>query len=191
MLRNKMHAFSLTVDAELLLPPILLGYRYAFHPRLELGWDLGGNYGLFEVLLHAKTRFLETADHRFFWGSRLRTGYKDHHWSSAGEAIVFDDRSWVFSFDNILAYRLGRQRNKAFYLNTTFYIDLDLRTPHRQTDFYLVPAALGYEMNLALHFNIFVELGLGIALNGTETYKGVLYKGDLFPLGKLGGAFLF
>lgn len=175
------HALVLTVDAELLLPPIMLGYRHALADGLELGAELGGDKGLFQALLAAKGRLVERDGG--YWGLRARTGYKLHDFSS-GE-IVFDDNSWIVSLEHVAAVRLGQGRALALYVSSYLYLDIDLRSPRRQTDVYVAPASLGLETRHG-RLAVFVEVGFGIGLNGTETDRGLLYVSDLFPIGKLG-----
>jgi len=182
ILQRGAHALVLTIDAELLLPPIMLGYRYGLLDGLELGAEAGGDQGLFQALLSAKRRLVERDGG--YWGLRLRTGFKTHDWSSG--AIVFDDRSWVVSLEHVAALRLGQRRSLALYVNSFVYLDIDLRTPQRQTDVYLAPASLGLEARLGRRFSAFLELGFAIGLNGTQTHTGLLYVSDIFPIGKLG-----
>lgn len=179
-------AMVLTLDAELLLPPLMLGYRYGILEDWEVGAEIGGDKGLFQALLTAKRRLVERQGG--YWGLRTRAGYKTHDWS-AGE-IVFDDRSVVVSLEHVAALRLGRARTMALYVNTFVYFDIDLRTPRRQTDIYLSPASVGFEALLGRRVSLFIEVGFGIGLNGTETNRGLLYVSDIFPIGELGLALL-
>lgn len=182
ILKQGDHAVVLAVDAELLLPPLMLGYRHGLLDGLELGAELGGDKGLFLALVTAKKRLVER--NGGYWGLRLRGGYKSHDWS-AGE-IVFDDESVVISLEHAAALRLGQRRDMALYINSFVYFDIDVRSPQRQTDVYLAPASLGFEALLGSHFSVYIELGFAIGLNGTETYKGKLFVSDIFPIGEIG-----
>ena len=182
ILNQGAHAVVLAVDAELLLPPLMLGYRYGLLDGLELGGELGGDKGLFQALITAKKRLVERGGG--YWGLRLRAGYKTHDWSF-GE-IVFDDTSAVVSLEHAAALRLGQRRDMALYINSFVYLDIDLRSPQRQTDVYLAPASLGFEALLGSHISVYIELGFAIGLNGTETYRGTLFVSDIFPIGEIG-----
>ena len=88
--------------------------------------------------------------------------------------------------------RLGDRRQLALYLSPMIYADVDLRTdPRRQTDLYLAPATVGFELLLGRGASVFAEIGPVWGINGTETNKGVLYEGDWFPVGQLGAAVRF
>ena len=190
LLNRGQHAVVLYLDAELLAPPVTVGYRHGVLRWLELGLDVGANTGLLQVLAHTRLQLLQSASRRLFWGLHLRSGYKTHHFS-IGETVVADDTSWVTAAEHCLGLRLGQARRHVLYLETQVYVDIDLRTPRRQTDYYLAPASLGYEAMITRWSSVFVELGFVISLNGTETHAGLLYEGDLFPMGQVGAAVRF
>jgi hypothetical protein len=191
ILNRGQHAVVLYLDAELLLPPITAGYRYGVLSWLELGLDVGANEGLIQGLLHARARLYESPrSRRLFVGLRVRTGPK-YHLLELSQKILFDDRSWVVAGELSLAVRLGDRRQLALYLSPMFYADVDLRTPQRQTDLYLAPATVGFELLLGQGASVFGEIGPVWGINGTETHRGKLYEGDWFPVGQLGVAVRF
>lgn len=187
-IREGQHALLLYADAELLLPAVMVGNRFGLRPWLEVGLDAGGSYGLFQALIQLKARLFESRGGRFFWGLRFRTGYKYHDWAPSDE-LVFDDRGWIMAWEHALAVRLGSRRAIALYLSSLLYVDLDLRRPERQDDLYVGPLTLGLEAMIGERLSFFFEAGFVISVNGTETDRGLLYEGDLFPTGQLGLAY--
>ncbi len=181
-------AFVIYLDAELLIPPLMVGYRHGVLPWLELGLDVGGSTGLVQGLAHARARLYESPrSRRIFIGARLRTGPKIHE-LRLSDGLIFDDRGWIFAAELALAVRLGARRRTALYLGATFYAEVDLRTPARQTDLFLVPASLGIERLVGRGVSVFAEIGPVWMINGTETADEVLYQGSWFPVGQFGFA---
>jgi hypothetical protein len=189
MLAKNEHAFIAYVDATVLPPAVMAGYRYGIFYWWDVGLEIGGSHGVFQALLHLKMENLKTFETElFFWANRIRTGFKHHEYGYTDE-LLFEDRSWIFSFDNTFSFRLGSMRRQALYLTSTLYIDIDLHTPRRQTDYYVMPAMLGFETMIGSTANFFVEAGFAISLNGMQTHAGILYTGDLFPVATLGVAY--
>lgn len=186
-LNKNEHAAVLTVDGEVLPPAVMLGYRYGLLYWWEIGADVGGDYGVFQALLHMKMENYKTAEsERFYWGTSYKTGFK-HHVAELTEKARFDDRSWVVLFENSFALRLGDARDKSIYLVTQFYIDLDLHEDRRQTDYYVAPALFGFESVLGSYSNLFIQAGAAYSINGMEMADGeILYEGDWFPVVQLG-----
>jgi hypothetical protein len=189
MMNKNEHAFILYADGAFLPPAIMLGYRYGINYWWEIGFDAGGDYGLFQALFHTKMEMFKTRKTElFFWALQLKFGYKYHKFE-LNKDNYFDDKSLVLQLDNSLAIRLGKKRDKVLYYDTLFYVDIDLHSPRRQTDFYIGPVILGYEMMIGKFLSFFIEAGWIISLNGMETDKGLYYDGDSFPVGKIGIAF--
>lgn len=181
-------AMVLYLDAELLLPPLTVGFRHGLFPWLELGIDVGAHKGLIQGLVHAKVRIYESPiSRRFFLGARLRTGPKFHQ-LQLSEELIFDDLGWVLAGSVAVAVRFGSRRQAAIYLSSIFYAEVDLHTPTRQTDLFWVPASVGLEYLLGRGVSVFFELGPVWMINGTETADQVLYDGAWFPVGQLGVA---
>ncbi|MFN2169484.1 MAG: PEP/pyruvate-binding domain-containing protein, partial [Anaerolineae bacterium] len=132
--------------------------RYSQH-KVDL-LDLGANQGLIQGLLHARVRLYESpASRRLLAGLRLRTGPK-YHDLELSDHLVFDDQSWVVAGELSFAVRLGDRRQLALYLSPMIYADVDLRTdPRRQTDLYLAPATVGFELLLGRGASVFAEIG--------------------------------
>ncbi|MBN2531214.1 MAG: hypothetical protein JXR76_32830 [Deltaproteobacteria bacterium] len=188
ILNKNEHAAVLTVDGELLPPAILAGYRYGLFYWWEAGFDVGGDYGVFEALAHMKMEYFKTAkSERFYWGGTYKTGYKHHKVDFKEDVLEFDDRSWIVSLENSFALRFGKTRQKSLYLATQFYIDYDLHAKHRQTDYYVAPALLGWENTIGNHGNFFIHAGMVYAINGMEMPSDrILYEGDWFPIVQFG-----
>ena len=178
------HALVVTLDGQVLLPALMLGYRYGAADWLELGIDVGASVGLFQSFAQAKAAIYRSPGERIFVGARLYSGYKIHDYEIG--SIIADDNSWGSAIEPSLAVRFGDRKRRALYFSALFYVDFDLRSPRRQTDLYLLPAIVGFESLIGTRFNFYVEAGLALSLNGTETPKGVLYAGDAFPVVKAG-----
>jgi hypothetical protein len=183
------HAFLFYADAAVLPPALMFGYRFGLFYWWEMGFDVGGDYGVFQSLLHFKMENMKTRKSEFFfWVFTFKTGYK-YHSVDMGDNLYFDDNSWVYDFQNAFAFRFGQKKDKAIYLTTRFYIDQDLRSAGLQTDYYFMPGILGFETVIGKYGNFFVDAGAAWSINGMETPdKGVLYEGDWFPIMKLGFA---
>lgn len=193
--RNE-HAVLLFVDAEVLPAAAMIGYRYGLLSWWDIGFDAGGNLGVFQALLHTKMINLKTKKTElFWWGFTFKTGYKWHQ-IDYGENFIIDDKSWIYVFENPFAFRFGKTREKALFLTTKLYIDQDLREPRRQYDYYLAPAHIGYEMVIGKYTNFFIEAGVMWSINGSEVEQEVngnreivnKYKGDWFPVMQIGFA---
>lgn len=189
MLRKNEHALLVYVDGTLIPPAIMFAYRYGIFFWWDIGFDIGGNYKVFQAYLHMKMENFKTKKSEFFiWSNRFKTGYK-YHMIDITDTLIFDDKSWVFIIDNNFGFRLGKEKDKVIYLTTQFYIDMDLREPKRQSDYYLTPAILGFEAMLNKYLNFYIEAGITISLNGSETHAGLMYDNDIFPIGKIGISF--
>jgi hypothetical protein len=185
--RNE-HAFLVYIDGVLFPPPVMVGYRYGIFYWWDLGVEVGGGAGVFQALLHFKMENIKTFETEFFyWGNRISTGYKRHEFSWT-EDLVFDDRSWIVTVENGLAFRLGRKRDKAIYINTVYYVDIDLHDPRRQDDHYLSPANVGFEMMVGETANLYVEVGMTYSFNGMQTWAGERFENTWFPTFRLGVA---
>jgi len=163
---------------------------------LTVGLDVGGDYGVFQALLRIKQEMARTRrTNFFFWGWHIRTGYKyvnvdlTDTWSDVWR---FDDNSWILNFQNVFSFRFGQHRRRAVYFTTALYWDFDLRGEGRQTDFYVYPVTIGFESILGDSWNLFVEAGTIISVNGWETDIGVISQnGDFFPTASFGAAYRF
>lgn len=183
--RNE-HAFLVYIDGNVFPFPVMVGYRYGILYWWDVGVEVGGTNGVFQTILHMKFENIKTFENEFFyWGNRLSTGYKIHEHSYTDD-LVFDDRSWILTVENAFAFRLGAKKDKALYLNTVWYADYDLHSPRRQNDYYIAPANIGFETAISEKANLYVEAGMTYAINGMETYAGVLYKNTWFPTFRLG-----
>jgi hypothetical protein len=187
-LNKNEHAVLFTINGDVLPPALMVGYRYGLYYWWDIGLEVGGDYGVFQALFHTKFENWKTIDtERFYWGARLNTGYKQHQ-PDLTDQMYFDDNSWVYELTNTLSLRFGREMRRAFYLNTSFYIDQDIRGEGRQTDYYFRPAVLGFETVLKKHGNFFLEAGVVWSINGMETDRGVEYDNSWFPVARLGFA---
>jgi hypothetical protein len=185
-LNKNEHAVVFYLNADLLPPAAMVGYRYGLYYWWEIGADVGSSFGVFQALLHTKfENFRTLRSETFYWGMRFNTGFK-HHKADFGEQALFDDHSWIYEITNTFSLRFGKGKRKNFYLNTSFYVDQDLHDPRRQTDYYLRAAALGFETVVSKFGNFFVDAGMILSINGMETTRGVLYEGDWFPVMRIG-----
>ena len=188
MLAKNEHAFITYVDATVLPPAIMAGYRYGIFYWWDIGLEVGGNNGVFQALLHFKMEnFKNFKTESFFWANRIKTGYK-YHVHDYTDDLLFDDKSWIVLVDNSFGFRLGEKREQVIYLTSAVYFDIDLRTPRRQTDYYVMPAVVGFETMVGKFGSFFVEAGVAVSINGMETRVGVLYEGAVFPVMTLGVA---
>lgn len=182
-------AWVVYLDGQLLPPALMLSVQHGVSYWITLGADLGGGYGIFQALLRVRMENMPPLwNHRFFWGGHIRTGFKQHQ-IDLGQGLAFDDLSWIITYENSFALRLGAERRHILYLDTVFYADFDITRRDRQVDLYLMPVMLGYELVVDEHYNFFVELGMGYSFNGTETSQGLLYARTWFPMAALGFAY--
>lgn len=181
-------AYIFYIDGQLFPPVPMLSVQHGLTYWATLGVDVGGGYGTFQALLHARLENLPPiGNHRFFWGGHVRTGYKQQV-LDLGPNLAYDDVSWILTYENTFSIRVGPQRRHVLYLDTIFYADFDLLRRGRQVDLFLLPAVLGYEFVIGDQWNFFVEAGFVWCINGTETPRGLLYEGDLFPVATIGFA---
>jgi hypothetical protein len=187
VLNKNEHAFLLHLDGDLIPSPVMLGYRYGLFYWWDIGVDVGGANGVFQALAHTRVENLKTRkSEKFFWSNEFKAGYKLHE-ATINKDLRFDDRSLVAMIDNSLSYRLGALRKQALYLLTVFYVDYDLHRPHRQTDYYLMPAILGFETMIGEHGNFFIELGAAYSINGMQLAdNSKLNEKSWFPVFKIG-----
>jgi hypothetical protein len=187
VLNKNEHAFLLSLDGDLLPPAVMLGYRYGLFYWWDVGVDVGGDKGVFQALARTRMENLKTRkSERFFWSNEFTAGYKLHE-ATFNKNLRFDDRSLIASVDNSLSYRIGALRNQALYLLTVFYLDYDLHQPRRQTDYYLMPAILGFETMIGEHGSFFIELGAAYSINGMQLADNIrLYEKSWFPVFKIG-----
>ncbi len=183
------HAFVFYIDGDVIPFTPVFGYRWGWLYWWDYGIDIGIDAGIFQALLHTRIENIKTRESEFFfWAIALKTGYKTHDFDYKPD-LKFDDKSWLTVIENSLGFRVGKQRRQVFYINTLFYIDYDLHTPHRQTDYYINPVALGFETMVGEHANFFVELGYMYGITGMEFSDGsLLYHKDWFPVFKIGTA---
>jgi hypothetical protein len=191
VLNTRETAFVAYVDGQLLPPALMMSVQHGLSYWVTLGVDVGGGYGTFQALLRLRMENLPPiANHRFFWGGHIRTGFK-RQVVDISQDLAFEDVSWVLTYENTFSVRLGAQRRHVLYLDTIFYVDFDLTNSGRQVDLYLVPAVLGYEVVIGAQWNFFIEAGFAWSINGTETRYGLLYAGDVFPVATIGFAYRF
>ncbi len=184
-LNKNEHAVVLSLDGDLIPSPLMLGYRYG----LFYWWDMGGANGVFQAFVQTRMENLKTREtEKFFWSNEFRAGYKVHD-ANINSNLRFDDRSLVGTFDNSLSYRLGNARRQALYLLSVLYVDYDLHTPRRQTDYYVMPAILGFETMIKEHDSFFIELGAAYSINGMQFGDNTkLYENTWFPVFRIGMA---
>lgn len=189
MLNKGEHAFELYADGDLIPQPTMLGYRYGIFYWWDIGYDIGANAGVFQTFVRSRMENLKTRkSEAFFWSNELSAGYKVHDITIRND-LRFDDRSFVATFDNSLAYRMGRSRSMALYLLSVLYVDYDLHTPRRQTDYYVFPGILGFETMAGDHANFFAEIGAAYSINGMQFGDGSkLYNNTWFPVFRIGMA---
>lgn len=187
LLNKNEHSLLLYADGDVLPPAFMLGYRYGLLYWWNIGFDMGGDKGVFQAVVRTRMENLKSyKTEKLFWSNQISGGFK-YHKADFGSDISFDDRSLVGMIDNSLGYRLGSDRKKVIYLLTIFYIDYDLHTPRRQTDYYLIPLVGGYETMIGKHNNFFVELGAAYSINGMQLADSrVLYQKSWFPTVKIG-----
>jgi hypothetical protein len=190
LLNKNEHAFVLHADGDIIPPPLMLGYRYGIFYWWDFGFDVGADLGIFQAFVRTRMENLKTRkSEAFFWSNEFAAGFKNHN-LDLGKNLRFDDRSLVFTADNSLAYRLGPARTSSIYLLTVLYVDYDLRSPRRQTDYYVMPAVLGYETMVGDYANFFIELGAAYSINGMQFGdNSKLYEKTWFPVFKIGTAF--
>ena len=190
VINKREHALLLYMDGDVLPPAIMAGYRYGMWYWWNVGVDIGGDLGVFQALVRTRIENIKIRrTESFFWSNEFSGGFK-YHQHDFGNDIRFDDRSLVAAVDNSFAYRFKPDRKKSLYLTSLFYVDYDLHTPRRQTDYYLLPAILGYETMLGDHTSFFAELGAAYSINGMEFADGtVLYEKGWFPVLRIGVAF--
>lgn len=196
VLNRKETAIGLYVDGELFPPALMMSVQRGIYYWLTLGLDIGGSYGVFQALLRIKQEMARTRrTNFFFWGWHIRTGYKyvdiDFR-DTMSDDIIFQDNSWILTFENTVAFRFGRHRRRVLYINTVVYGDFDLGKQGWQTDTYVFPATVGFETILGQSWSVFVEGGVILSINGWETEAGVIHpEGDQFPFASLGVAYRF
>lgn len=189
VLNKNEHSLLLYADGDLLPPAIMLSYSYGLLYWWNIGVDIGGNSGVFQALVRTRMENLKTRKtERFFWSNQISAGFK-HHEMDFSDDLQFDDRSIVGIIDNSLGLRFGPMKRKVLYLLNIFYIDYDIHSPRRQTDYYLIPAMVGFETMIGEHASFFVESGAVYSINGMQMADNrVLYERDWFPTLKVGVA---
>jgi hypothetical protein len=183
------HSFVLYSDGDLIPQPTMLGYRYGIFYWWDIGYDVGANAGVFQTFVRTRMENLKTRkSEAFFWSNEWSAGYKIHD-IALRDNVRFDDKSLVGTFDNSLAYRMGPARRASIYLLNELYVDYDLHSPRRQTDYYVMPAILGFEAMVGNHASFFAELGAAYSINGTQFADGSkLYDKTWFPTFRIGTA---
>jgi hypothetical protein len=189
LLNKREHAFVLYADGDIIPPPLMLGYRYGMFYWWDFGVDIGADKGIFQTFVRTRLENLKTRkSEAFLWSNEFAAGFKNHN-IDLGQNLRFDDRSFVFTADNALASRLGKARTKSLYLLTVLYVDYDLHSPRRQTDYYVEPAVLGFETMAGEYTNFFVELGAAYSINGTQFGdNSKLCEKTWFPVFRIGTA---
>jgi hypothetical protein len=196
VLNRKETAVAGYVDGDLFPPAVMASVQRGIFYWLTVGLDVGGDYGVFQALLRIKQEMARTRrTNFFFWGWHIRTGYKYVNvdfTDKLSDVWQFDDNSWILSFENVFAFRLGAHRRRVLYLTSQVYWDFDLRGQGRQIDLYVFPATLGFESIIGKRWNIFVEAGLILSINGWEVKNRVISpNGDMFPTASFGFAYRF
>ncbi len=189
VLNKNEHSLLLYADGDLLPPAIMLSYSYGLLYWWDAGIDIGGNRGVFQALIRTRMENLKSRKtERFFWSNQISAGFK-HHKIDFREDLQFDDRSLVGIIDNSMGLRFGPMKKKVFYLLTIFYLDYDLHTPRRQTDYYFIPAMAGFEAMIGEYASFFVETGAVYSITGMQMADNrVLFENDWFPTIKIGVA---
>ena len=189
LLNKREHAFVLYTDGNIIPQPLMLGYRYGIFYWWDFGFDIGGDAGVFQTFVRTRMENLKTRkSEEFFWSNEFAAGYKNHK-IDLGKSLNFDDRSFVFTADNSLAWRLGSARTASIYLLTVIYVDYDLHSPRRQTDYYVMPAVLGYETMVGDNASFFTEIGAAYSINGMQMAdNSKLYEKTWFPVFRIGTA---
>ncbi|NLL15282.1 MAG: hypothetical protein GX267_17930 [Fibrobacter sp.] len=189
VLNKNERSLLLYADGDLLPPAIMLSYSYGLLYWWDIGIDIGGNSGVFQSLIRTRMENFKTRKtERFFWSNQISAGFK-HHEMDFSDDLQFDDRSLVGIIDNSLGLRFGPMKRKVLYLLTIFYVDYDIHTPRRQTDYYLIPAVAGFEAMIGEHASFFVESGAVYSITGMQMADNrVLYEKDWFPTLKIGVA---
>lgn len=189
LLNKNEHSLLLHLDGDLLPPAIMMSYSYGLLYWWNAGVDFGGNRGVFQALVRTRMENLKSRKtERLFWSNQISAGFK-HHEMSFSDDLQFDDQSLVGIIDNSLGFRFGSMKSKVLYLLTIFYLDYDIHTPRRQTDYYFFPAMIGFEAMIGEHASFFVETGAVYSTTGMQMADNrVLYKKDWFPTVKIGVA---
>lgn len=173
------------IDGDVLPPAIMGGIQYGISEWVTIGFDIGGDYGVFQTLINTRLQILNSAE-TFFIGLHAKTGFK-YHVAEFSPELRFDDVSWIINADITLSFRLTEHKDRALYFNLAFYTDIDLRNPQRQTDYYVTPALLGYESYFSNTVRFFLEGGWMYSINGQEMSDGtVLYEKQGFAVFKFG-----
>jgi len=189
VLNKNEHSLLIYADGDLLPPAIMLSYSYGLLYWWDFGIDIGGNSGVFQSLVRTRMENIKSRKtEKFFWSNQISAGFK-HHKINFNDDLQFDDQSFVGIIDNSLGLRLGPMKRKVLYLLTIFYIDYDIHSIRRQTDYYLIPAMAGFEAMIGEHASFFVESGAVYSINGMQMSDNkVLYERDWFPTMKIGVA---
>jgi hypothetical protein len=187
LLNKNEHAVLLYMDGDLLPPGLMAGYRYGLLYWWNVGLDVGGDAGVFQAIMRTRIENIKLRKtESFIWSNEFSAGFKYHSFDFGNNAR-FDDRSLVATVDNSFAYRFKPARTKSVYLTTLFYVDYDLHSPRRQTDYYLMPVFVGFESMRGDHRNFFLELGAAYSFNGMQFGDGtILYDKSWFPVFRCG-----
>lgn len=194
LLRENEHAVGIYFDVAFLPPALMLSYQYGMYYWLNIGLDIGGNWGIFQALINIKQEmFRSRKTDIFYLGWNIKTGYKQHQ-AYLTKNLRFDDVSWVLILDNVLSFRIGQDKKKqknAITITTEFYWDYDLRGKKIQNDFYFAPATIGYERILGKYGNFHIEAGAVYTKTGSQmgASSEIIYKKSWFAAGKIGFGF--
>lgn len=199
-LNKNEHAIVIWADMYVLPPMIMASYLYGVTDWFDCGIDAGGSKGMTNASLSLKMKILKSNDERVFWGFNVTTGYQylKVNYTNINPELRYDDNSWIIIPETTFAIRLGKERNYALYIKGGSQIDIDLRKPQRQTDYY-IQGLVGFETSFANHANFFLEGGLAYSFTGWETrsrkfgfnMKEYMYRNAWYGVFKLGFAYRF
>lgn len=149
-----------------------LGYRYGINEWVNVAVEgaAGGVPHVYIGSLLFYFKFVETADRRFFFGARTRTGYRyqdsdfsDEKWHNiVGDNYLVLKRNGVFgALDITVAVRLGPRKRHALYYTIYPRVDVDFVDDRDRVQFLFSPVTLGYEFASRKrdYFSVAVEAG--------------------------------
>jgi len=170
------NAFFAIADTELSGYPVgIAGWRIGLGDLADLGLEAGGNDVALLARVHAKLLLFESGCRRWFVGLRLRTEMKRHRQSFGEVFRPIDDLGLTFVPELSVALRLGARRQHALTYSLFTYFDVDVR-PNRETEYYLLPAMVGWEWRFARRFHLGLDAGVFFELLQPKTAGEPLFK---------------